>query len=211
MIELNQFETDSIMTKTKIRNLIVTLLTLTVASCATLNPASTDTSSKTNYLPESFTTENIMKLHEGMTSQEILKLFGNPKNISQAVCGGESPWSCTTWEYGKFPYDRASFTFNSGREPALLNSFSVDRQGQSLPATFTTENTMKIKQGMSSKKILEIFGNPVNVKQAVCGSAGELWLCTTWEYGQFPYDRASFTFSGKHKSLVLNDFSIDKD
>jgi hypothetical protein len=81
-------------------------------------------------LPTSFSTDNIMKVHQGMSSDEILKMFGKPKSVSQAVCGSDTghAWTCTTWEYGAFPYDRASFTF-SGDDPKnlKLNNFKVDR------------------------------------------------------------------------------------
>ena len=81
-------------------------------------------------LPMSFSTENTMKVHRGMSSSEILELFGNPKNVSQSTCGASVgvPWSCTIWEYGLYPYERASFTF-SGNAPdsLILNDFSVTR------------------------------------------------------------------------------------
>ena len=76
---------------------------------------------------------------------------------------------------------------------------------------FTTENIMKVHQGMSSNKILEMFGAPKNVRQSVCGAAvGKPWNCTTWEYGEFPYDSASFTFAGDSGSLILNSFNVQK-
>jgi hypothetical protein len=78
---------------------------------------------------------------------------------------------------------------------------------------FTTENVMKVHQGMGSNKILEMFGTPESVSQSVCGgSVGRPWNCTTWEYrGEFPYYyRASFTFSGNSGSLVLNNFDVHK-
>ncbi len=80
-----------------------------------------------------------------------------------------------------------------------------------LPGTFSTENIMKIHQGMSSDEILTLFGKPKNISVSVCGEPPNQWTCTTWEYGEFPYDRASFTFSGKHDSLKLNNFNIDRD
>ena len=70
---------------------------------------------------------------------------------------------------------------------------------------------MKVHQGMSSNEILKMFGEPKSVDVAVCGMPPNQWTCTTWEYGEFPYDRASFTFSGKHNSLQLNNFSVDRD
>ena len=81
-------------------------------------------------LPASFTTENVMKVHQGMSSQEILELFGKPKNISQTVCGGDTgrTWTCTTWEYGKFPYGTATFTFSGNNDSLVLNNFKVDRE-----------------------------------------------------------------------------------
>jgi hypothetical protein len=76
---------------------------------------------------------------------------------------------------------------------------------------FTTKNIMKIHRGMDSNKILEMFGTPKNVSQSVCGaSVGTPWTCTTWEYEETPYDRASFTFSGDSGPLILNDFNVHR-
>ena len=52
-----------------------------LSACAT-SPFST--------LPSSFTTENVMKVHQGMSSNKILKMFGTPKSVSQAVCGANT-------------------------------------------------------------------------------------------------------------------------
>lgn len=79
-------------------------------------------------LPMSFTTKKIMKVHQGMRSQEILKMFGNPRSVSQAVCGAATghTWTCTTWEYGD--NGKASFTFRGDRPDSLiLNDFKIDR------------------------------------------------------------------------------------
>jgi hypothetical protein len=90
--------------------------TLFLSSCATFSSP--------------FTTEKVMQVHQGMSSSEILKMFGTPKNISQANCGSSTkrPWTCTTWEYGEYQNDRASFTF-SGDNPSslILNDFKIDR------------------------------------------------------------------------------------
>ena len=80
-----------------------------------------------------------------------------------------------------------------------------------LPSTFSTENIMTIHQGMSSDEILTLFGEPKSIRVSVCGGLLNRWNCTTWEYGEFPYDHASFTFSGEHDSLILNNFDIDRD
>lgn len=72
---------------------------------------------------------------------------------------------------------------------------------------------MKVQQGMGSGEILKMFGTPKSVSQSVCGTdTGKAWTCTTWEYGKFPYDRASFTFSGDNpNALILNNFKVDRD
>ena len=76
-----------------------------------------------------FTTENIMKVHQGMGSNEILEMFGAPKNVSQSVCGASvgTPWTCTTWQFGEFPYDWASFTFAGDSDSLILNNFNVHK------------------------------------------------------------------------------------
>ena len=80
---------------------------------------------------QAFTTENIMKVHHGMSSKEVQKLFGNPKNISQDVCGGNTAqtWTCTRWEYEETYNAAAQFTF-SGDTPdkLILNNFTIDRK-----------------------------------------------------------------------------------
>ena len=81
----------------------------------------------------------------------------------------------------------------------------------SLPSRFTAENIMKVYQGMSSDEILTLFGEPKSISANVCGREPNLWTCTTWEYGESTYDRASFTFSGEHDSLKLNNFKVDRD
>ena len=95
---------------------------LLLLGAATLSSCST--------LPGTFTTEKVMKIHQGMSSDEIISMFGTPRNVSQSVCGSNtgSPWTCTTWEYGQFPYDRASFTFSGDNPKSLkLNNFDIDR------------------------------------------------------------------------------------
>ena len=187
---------------------------MSLTACAqpgTPYSANTLADTRGSYLPETFNTTNIMAVHPGMTSTQLLKLFGTPNNVSERVCGNTHKWKCTTWEYGKFPYDRASFTFNGSSTTLTLNDFDIARVDGSttLPDTFTTDNIMTIHQGLSADTILKTFGAPKNVSQAVCG--GGTWICTTWEYGAFPYQRASFTFSSNHSSLILNDFDIVRD
>jgi hypothetical protein len=164
-------------------------------------------------LPLSFTTENVMKIHQGMGSDEILAMFGTPKNVSQTVCGANvgHPWNCTTWEYGEFP-NSESFTFRAiDGGSSVLNNFDIHRSVETLRSPFTTEKVMKIRQGMGSNEILAMFGPPRNVRQDVCGTkTDQPWSCRTWEYGEAPRD-ASFTFSEDGGSLLLNNFTVHKN
>lgn len=100
--------------------------------------------------------------------------------------------------------------------PLLLSSCNTSPSSafstSALPASFTTENILKVHQGMSSEEIMKLFGEPKSVRSAVCGGlTGQSWSCTTWKYGDPPYDNASFTFSGDHGSYRLNSFDIDRD
>jgi hypothetical protein len=97
--------------------------------------------------------------------------------------------------------------------PVSANALAAPTQAAPAPAFAPrTENIMKIHEGMSSDKILEMFGAPKNVSQAVCGGAvGLPWTCTTWEYGEAPLTSwASFTFSGHSGSLILNDYEVHR-
>lgn len=79
-----------------------------------------------------------------------------------------------------------------------------------LPTTFTTENVMQVRQGMSSDDILTMFGEPKNIDVGICGISPK-WTCTTWEYGKFPHNFALFTFSGNHGAMKLNNFEVKRD
>ena len=169
-----------------------------------------------DFLPptlSAFTPEKMMIVQQGMTSERVLELFGEPKSVNQAVCGASTghKWNCTTWAYGEFPYKRAGFTFDSGGVPMVLNNFEIHGDGKELPTAFTTETVLRVRQGIGSEEILRLFGLPGSVRQAVCGTAtGSPWTCTTWEYGEFPYDRASFTFASRDGFLVLNNFDVQR-
>jgi len=79
-------------------------------------------------LPETFTTKNVMKIHQGMSSDEIVKMFGYPKNIDISVCGKiPNQWNCTTWEYGDRVYENARFVFQGDEGNLVVNNFRVDR------------------------------------------------------------------------------------
>ena len=90
------------------------LMALPLLSCSTL--------------PTMFTNEKLMKVHQGMSSDEILALFGQPQDIDVRVCGmPPSQWTCTTWGYEVFPEGNASFTFAGKPDSLILNNFDVDR------------------------------------------------------------------------------------
>ena len=114
----------------KIKGIMLCLFSLSLCSCSAIQTESSYSTEQTrsSYLPEAFTAKNIMSIHSGMTSGQISKLFGDPKNVRQNVCGeGKRTWICTTWEYGKFPYDRASFTFSGNHGSLILNNFEIKK------------------------------------------------------------------------------------
>lgn len=78
--------------------------------------------------PYVFTTEKIMKVHQGMSSDDVLALFGQPKSVRASVCGKPpNQWNCTTWEYGGAVYGDASFTFSGEQNELILNNFDINR------------------------------------------------------------------------------------
>jgi hypothetical protein len=94
-------------------------------------------------------------------------------------------------------------------EPKLQANVETYTTPVTTSGGFTTENVMKVHTGMKSDTILEMFGAPKDVSQAVCGAnLGNPWNCTTWEYGDIYHDMASFTFSVNGGSLVLNNFNV---
>ena len=80
-------------------------------------------------LPLNFTTENIMKVKVGMTSDEIAQLFGKPKSIKSTTCGTDTdePWQCIIWTYGDYEYQHADFYFSTINDVMLLNHFDIRR------------------------------------------------------------------------------------
>ena len=52
---------------------------------------------------------------------------------------------------------------------------------------------------MSAKEIVEMFGEPENIKTGTCGKAhGQAQSCTIWLYGEYGSGRTSFTFYEKN-------------
>jgi len=72
-----------------------------------------------------FTSDNVMKLKVGMTSFEVLTIFGKPMKTSATTCGSSSnnPWSCIIWYYGDY---KPMFIFQQGENGVLyLNSWNM--------------------------------------------------------------------------------------
>lgn len=95
----------------------------------------------------------------------------------------------------------------------LIFILSIASSCSTFSSKFTNEKIMQINQGMESQKIVELFGQPKDIRQAICGSSvGKPWTCVTWEYGGYDEDRASFTFSKlEDGTLLLNNFNIDRE
>jgi hypothetical protein len=68
---------------------------------------------------------------------------------------------------------------------------------------FTIDNQMKLKVGMTSTEVIEIFGKPRKISAAVCGTGTGLWNCITWYYGE-----RSLTFSDRGGVLYLNNWDM---
>ena len=134
-------------------------------------------------------------------NQKIASLQGSPV-VAQVAGDGSEPRQTV-----------ATTTPSSGTK-SVESSIGVTAAERPINpmSRFTTENVMKIHQGISSEKILAMFGAPKNVSQAVCGaSVGKPWTCTTWEYGEIPYEWATFTFAGNNGSLRLNNFDVHRN
>jgi hypothetical protein len=76
-----------------------------------------------------FSTESKMKLKIHMSSDEIIKMFGKPEDISVSICGAKTgnTWTCTSWKYGDYSSGKASFTFYERDGKLYLNNYDVDR------------------------------------------------------------------------------------
>ncbi|MBC74688.1 MAG: hypothetical protein CME64_01610 [Halobacteriovoraceae bacterium] len=74
------------------------------------------------------TNENILKIKSGMSSEEVVKMFGYPHGVRETTCGGNSPWNCTIWSYEDEWTDKeATFFFTTEKGKKILNSFDVEK------------------------------------------------------------------------------------
>ncbi|ODZ33069.1 hypothetical protein BBM38_15620 [Vibrio parahaemolyticus] len=94
----------------KVISFAVLLATISLSGCST------------------FTTEQMMSVHSGMSSDEILTMFGKPDSVRSGVCGGATgnPWNCTTWKYENL-IDSATFMFSGEHGELRLNNFDFNK------------------------------------------------------------------------------------
>lgn len=85
----------------------------------------------------SFTSDNVLTLKVGMTTTQIVALFGPPDRTRSTTCGTQtpSPWQCLIWEYELGPHPQGRYkstantnrlTFESSYTPPRLNSWDID-------------------------------------------------------------------------------------
>jgi hypothetical protein len=66
-----------------------------------------------------------MKLKVGMTSNEVIEIFGKPMKTGANTCGSSTskPWTCIIWYYGDYT---PSLYFQQGADGILyLNSWNM--------------------------------------------------------------------------------------
>lgn len=84
--------------------LIGFLIQITLFSCVTTSKVDSNVG---------FTSENIIKIKKGMTSFEIIQLFGNPVGTETTLMGAETskPWQAIEWHYDKSNRYKRVFAF----------------------------------------------------------------------------------------------------
>jgi hypothetical protein len=78
-----------------------------------------------------FTEASIDSLRIGMPASVVREMFGAPKEVRTAVCGGATAggeWICETWKYKDPITDEVSdFTFSVQKDGKTLNNWNVKR------------------------------------------------------------------------------------
>ena len=80
-------------------------------------------------------------------------------------------------------------------------------------SAFNEENIDKLKIGMSSTEVREIFGAPIEVSVSTCGSAtaSGAWTCETWKYRtSSSYRMNNFVFSVDKGAKLLNSWDVKR-
>jgi hypothetical protein len=81
------------------------------------------------------------------------------------------------------------------------------------PSTFNEANIDRLRIGMLSTEIREMFGAPNEVRTAVCGAAtGKQWTCETWRYNRSgsSYQTNDFTFAVESGMKLLNNWKVGR-
>lgn len=91
----------------------------------------------------------------------------------------------------------------------LLAGCGTSTQITKANTNFSTENILKVREGMLEEEIVALFGYPDNVRSMTCSLRNK---CKAWEYEQDrPRVRAMFVFENVGNSWVIDDFSIRRD
>lgn len=82
-----------------------------------------------------------------------------------------------------------------------------------ITSAFNEENIDKLKIGMTSTEVREIFGAPNEVSVSTCGAAtaGGAWTCETWKYrSSSSYKTNNFVFSVDKGTKLLNSWDVKR-
>ena len=82
-----------------------------------------------------------------------------------------------------------------------------------ITSAFNEENIDKLRIGMSSTEVREIFGAPNEVSVSTCGgaTAGGAWTCETWKYrSSSSYKTNNFVFSVDKGTKLLNSWDVKR-
>tara|TARA_R110002073_G_scaffold336545_1_gene535019 strand:- start:1448 stop:1783 length:336 start_codon:yes stop_codon:yes gene_type:complete len=91
----------------------------------------------------------------------------------------------------------------------LLSGCETSAQFTKASSSFSTENVLKIKEGMTQEAVVALFGYPNNVRSMTCSLKNK---CKAWEYEQdAPRVRARFVFENVGDSWIVEDFDIQRD
>lgn len=76
---------------------------------------------------QGFSQENIMKIREFMTTDEIKSLFGNPRRVESETFGTrtKNPWQALIWYYDNKYYSTKKFVFAQYGDQLILQNWEV--------------------------------------------------------------------------------------
>ncbi len=83
-----------------------------------------------DYRKQGFTRDNVAKIRNGMTNNEVLGLFGEPDHSKGAICGSSTTasWQCIVYVYenGLEGREKKSNEFSFAiNQPLLLKSWEI--------------------------------------------------------------------------------------